>query len=679
MINFNSLNNNRGFKILLLLFFTIIISNRNYADSLDSLRTILGKTKNDSVKISFLRQIAELCNENEINNYANQSLQILENAYQKNKISLAFYNLEKARALYNIGVYHFLFTNNYIETIDHILSSLKLIDGKSNPSLETEDLLASGYNTLATAYLRIGKDELAENYLLKSVFIDSKNGNEEYLANDYNNLAGAYHLLNKFDKAIEYYNKAIFIERKSNDTSILAVRYCNIAKMYLKKRDLDMVWPYLYLAFNNLKNQEGKPAFFEYYEIKFKLLILTKKLNEAKAIIPLIEKIDHINDFEYANYLLYLHEYYIETGDYKSALTAYKQYKAAQDSAVNENIRVKSEVIQLTNDFEKKQLDEKNKNELKFTIEQDKRTRQTFISIAIFFICIVIAVFSFVFYKKLKLTQHQNKIIKQQRSEIKNQHQLLEIKNNAITDSISYSKSIQSTLLAYYNQLNTYFSESFIIYEPKDIIGGDFYWTQKNGNNLLVVVGDCTGHGVPGALISVLAMEALNKIYPTIVDFNNLEELIKKLRTEFNKYYEADSLVTIGIDLSIIYIDRDNNKVTLGGSGSGIIEFNDQGMTKYKFDSYNIGGKLPAIYTNQTQQIDLENNQVFYLFTDGIVDMKGGELKKKFGIKNLQNLLISMQSIPFNDQKLKVENEIFDWNKGSEKIDDITFLAIKIS
>lgn len=657
----------------------LCIFHKNYADSLDSLKTILAKTKNDSVKIAVITQISELCEDSEIITYANQNLQIIEKAFRDNKISLEYYNLEKARSIYNIGYYHFIYTSNFIETINHVLNSIKLIEGKSDLKVEYQDLLSSDYNTIASAYMRIGNSELAKKYLLKSIAIDKKMKNDNYLTNDYNNLAGAYYSLKEFDKAIYYFNLAITIDRKNKDTLLLPTRYCNIAELYLSKRNFSKVQTYLALALNNLRIQADSSNYFHYYKIKFKLFLLTNKINEAKKIIPIIQNLKHINNYEYADYLKYLHDYYVEIGDYKSALTAYKQYKAVDELAVNENIKVKSEVKQLTFDFEKKQLDEKNRNELELTKEQEKRQRQTFISIVIFLICIIIAAFSFIFYKKLKLTQKQNKIIEEQNSKIHHQHQLLEVKNKAITDSINYSKSIQSTLLAHYNQFNAYFKESFVIYEPKDVIGGDFYWTQKTDDkNLLIVVGDCTGHGVPGALISVLAMEALNKIYLTITDLNNFEELIKKLRDEFNKYYESDSLVSIGIDLSIIYIDKVNSRVTLGGSGSTMIGFNNHTMTKYKFDSYNIGGKLPAVYTNQTQQISLENNQVFYLFTDGITDMKGGALNKKYTIKNLENLLVSIQQISFDDQKSKVEQVIFDWNKDSERIDDITFLAIKI-
>ena len=675
MINPFLLIKNRHCRIFLMLLFGLFLSVRGFADSLDSLRTILGKVKNDSVRISVLRQITEICDEDEINNYANQSLSILENAFDNHKISLRYYTIEKARAFYNIGVYHFLFTNNYIETIDNILKTLKLIDGKPNPTMDEEDLLASSYNTIATAYMRIGKHELGEKYLLKSVVIDKKLDNMANLANDYNNLAGAYYLLENFDKAIFYYNEAITLERKESDTSMLAVRYCNIARMYLMNRNLVKVQEYLNLASNNINGNDDSPSLFEYNKIQFKLFILTGKLKEAGQIIPHIKKTKHINDFEYADYLGYLHDYYVAIGDYKSALEAYKQHTTVQDAAVNENIKVKSEVKQLTFDFEKKQLEEKSENELILTKEQEKRKKQTFISIAIFLICLIVIVFSIIFYKRLKLTQHQNKIIKQQRSEIQTQHQLLEVKTKAVTDSINYSKSIQSTLLSHYNHLKT--EKSFIIYEPKDIIGGDFYWTQKNNDNMLVIVGDCTGHGVPGALISVLAIEALNKIYATMNDYSDLHGLIKNLRKEFNKYYESDSLVSIGIDLSIIYFDKEHNKIILSGSGSSIISFNNNVMTRYKFDSYNIGGKLPAICNDQTEELEM-SEQVFYMFTDGVIDMKGGELNKKFSMKNLETLLQLTHSLQFTDQKKKIGDTFNNWNQNSDKIDDITFIGISV-
>jgi len=271
MIKLGSLNNCRGSKILLMLFFTVFIFNKNYADSLDSLKIILSKTKNDSVKIAVLTQISELCDENEIISYANQNLKIIEKAFRENKISLEYYNLEKARSTYNIGYYHFIYTSNYIETINYILNSIKLIEGKSSSNIDYLDLLSSDYSTIATAYMRIGNSELAEKYLLKSIGIDKKIGNENYLTNDYNNIASAYYSLNEFDKAIFYFNLAINTDRKNNDTLLLHIRYCNIAELYLGKRDFSKVQAYLDLALNNLKNQPDSSNYFHYYKIKFKL------------------------------------------------------------------------------------------------------------------------------------------------------------------------------------------------------------------------------------------------------------------------------------------------------------------------------------------------------------------------------------------------------------------------
>ena len=252
-------------KRLLILFFAMCICKIFYADSLDSLKIILAHCKNDSTKIALLTQISELCSENDIIHYADQNLKIIENAYIDKKISLEYYNLEKARAIYNIGYYHFSFTSNYIETINQVLNSIKLIEGKCVSNVEYQDLLSTDYNTIATAYIRIGKNDLAKNYLLKSVEIDKKIGNDNYLTNDYNNLASAYYSLKDFDKAIFYFNLAISIARRNNDTLILAVRYCNIAEMYLTKKNYDQVETYLKLTLNNLKNQ---PQFSNMEKIK---------------------------------------------------------------------------------------------------------------------------------------------------------------------------------------------------------------------------------------------------------------------------------------------------------------------------------------------------------------------------------------------------------------------------
>lgn len=662
----------------MLLAIICLINQDLLSANLDSLINLLPKTKSDSVKISMLAIISEECSEVDILNYANQNLSLIENAYNRKSITFDYYETEKARAYNNIGVYYYSVSANYLEAIDYFLKSISLLEKKINSNQDIDELLSSAYNTIATTYLKLDKYKLAEIYFIKSISLDKKTGNKQYLANDYNNLAALYVTINSFDKALQYFNLSLAIALEDNDSLSIRTRYCNIAALYLRKGAYDLAEVNLEKGFDYLKNQKDSSFFYFPTITKFSLLTQLKKYKEAEKLIPVLEKYKNDNLSDLSNYYKLLYVFYEETGNYKLALQNYKQYKVLSDSVVNETIKNKSEIKQMGFNFEKKQLAEKNKNETLFIQETEKRRKQTYITFFILFVSIVVGAFSVIFYKKFKLTQKQNKIIEDQKSKIISQHQLLEVKNKAITDSINYSKSIQTTLLANNNKFNSYFDETFLIYNPKDIIGGDFYWAHEIDNNLLIVVGDCTGHGVPGALISVLAIEALNKIVATNPGLEELGELIKKLRADFNQYYESGSLVSIGVDLSIIYIDKDKNEITLAGSGATITRLKDNSLSKFKFDSINIGGKLPVSYTCQTIKLPLNKNDVFYLYTDGILDMKGGEFSKKFTSKKLDELFLKVANFSLAEQKEYINQVIHDWNYNSERIDDITMLAIKI-
>ncbi|OFY87307.1 MAG: hypothetical protein A3F72_17570 [Bacteroidetes bacterium RIFCSPLOWO2_12_FULL_35_15] len=646
--------------------------------NLDSLINLLPQIKNDSVKISMLATVSEECSEVDILKYSNQNLLLIENAYNRKSITFDYYETEKARAYNNIGVYYYSVSANYLEAIDYFLKSISLLEKKSNSNQDIDELLSSAYNTIATTYLKLDKYKLAEIYFIKSISLDKKTGNKQYLANDYNNLAALYVTINSFDKALQYFNLSLALALEDNDSLAIRTRYCNIAALYLRKGAYDLAEVNLENGFDYLKNQKDSSFFYFPMITKFSLLTQVKNYKEAEKLIPFLEKFKTDNLSDLSNYYKLLYVFYEETGNYKLALQNYKQYKTLSDSVVSEAIKNKSEIKQMSFNFEKKQLAEKNKNETLFIQETEKRHKQTYITIFTLLISIVVGAFSIVFYKKLKLTQKQNKIIEDQKSEITNQHQLLEVKSKAITDSINYSKSIQTTLLANNNKFNSYFDETFLIYNPKDIIGGDFYWAHEIGNNLLIVVGDCTGHGVPGALISVLAIEALNKIVATNPGLEELDELIKKLRDNFNQYYESSSLVSIGVDLGVIYVDKDKKEIILAGSGATITQLKDNALSKFKFDSINIGGKMPVSYTYQTIRLPLNKNDVFYLYTDGILDMKGGEFSKKFTSKKLEELLLSITDLSLAEQKEYINHVIHHWNFNSERIDDITMLAIKI-
>ncbi len=258
------------------------------------------------------------------------------------------------------------------------------------------------------------------------------------------------------------------------------------------------------------------------------------------------------------------------------------------------------------------------------------------------------------------------------------QKQIIEAQTKNIQDSISYSKDIQTIFLKPLANDNSYFKKSHLIYKPKDVVSGDFYWYKEIADNLFIIVGDCTGHGVPGAIISVLAIQYLEKLVPQISNPKNLHLLSAMLREEFNVYYSQGSRVSIGLDYSVLCINKTEKTIYFSGSGaSNLIKDATQKVIIERFDSINIGGRAPAIYNPQTVVYHRSSVDAICLYTDGIIDQKGGSEKKKFGTNQLKKLFENI-NIHNGDSITKLDATLDEWCGGNEQVDDMTLLALEL-
>jgi serine phosphatase RsbU (regulator of sigma subunit) len=258
---------------------------------------------------------------------------------------------------------------------------------------------------------------------------------------------------------------------------------------------------------------------------------------------------------------------------------------------------------------------------------------------------------------------------------------LLKEKNKKITDSINYASRIQESILPADAEIKKLLPESFIYYQPRDVVSGDFYWLSTVKEKTIIACVDCTGHGVPGAFMSLIGNTLLNEIIneKQIVD---PATILKRLHLEVIKALHQDSDRTQskdGMEMSLCVIDVKAKQIEFAGAMNPLFIVKNNTTTVIKPDIKGIGGDT---YQNQeaefsNQIIPIEKNMSVYMFTDGYMDQFGGPTNKKFNISNFKKLLLEIQSQSMEQQKRSVEQTIKDWQGNGKQIDDMLVIGIK--
>ncbi len=257
-------------------------------------------------------------------------------------------------------------------------------------------------------------------------------------------------------------------------------------------------------------------------------------------------------------------------------------------------------------------------------------------------------------------------------------------KNKNILDSIAYAKRIQDAMLPNEKDWKSLDQDCFVFYQPKDIVSGDFYWLhhqeKDNGSVLHVAVGDCTGHGVPGALMSILGMSSIQEIYAqdgTYYPNQILDQLRKKITFNLKQTGEFGEQKD-GMDLGLIHYFPEEKKLEFAGANTAVWIVRDHGLMVLKGDRMPIGIQYGPEQTFTLQSLQLQPGDWIYLFTDGFVDQPGGEFGKKYLSKNFKSFLLSIHHLPAQEQKKSVEEEFQIWKKESEQMDDVLVFGLHV-
>lgn len=260
---------------------------------------------------------------------------------------------------------------------------------------------------------------------------------------------------------------------------------------------------------------------------------------------------------------------------------------------------------------------------------------------------------------------------------VKDRTAQLHEKNQEITDSISYARRIQNAVLPSFSLVQEHFKDSFILYKPRDIVSGDFYWFEKKGNVLLIAAADCTGHGVPGAMLSVVCSNAL---YRSVNEFDLTvpgEILDKARELVLENLAKSGEGINDGMDISLCAVNTETGKVSWSGANNNLWYLRNGALCEVKAHKQPIGlTSVPKPFP--THELPVSAGDILYLVTDGFADQFGGEKGKKFKRSQLEALLHATGSMPLATQKRTLDHIFENWRGEHEQVDDVTIVGIRI-
>jgi serine phosphatase RsbU (regulator of sigma subunit) len=412
------------------------------------------------------------------------------------------------------------------------------------------------------------------------------------------------------------------------------------------------------------------------------LYTILKKYKDAESyLLKSLNIADSIGSLEMqTNQHKSLSDLYTKTGKYLLALDHYKKSILIRDSMFNKENTEKLVRSEMNFEFEKKQAIEKSENEKKEAIARQEKQKQRIILFSVVAGLIVVLFFSVSLFNRFKLTEKQKKIIEGQKEEVEKKNEMIEEKQNAILDSINYAKRIQIALLASDKLLKDNLHDYFVLFKPKDIVAGDFYWGSVTPEGFIYVTGDCTGHGVPGAFMSLLNIsmlsEAINQkqiLRPDLILNHVRREIIQALNPEGSAEESKD-----GMDVIICKLDLEKMKLEFAAANSSFIIVRNNEIIHCKCDKMPVGKSYDnnTLFTYNT--INLSKGDVIYTFTDGYADQFGGPKGKKYKYKQLENLLLSNSHFSMAEQKQLLDDFFENWKGVLEQVDDVCVIGVRV-
>ncbi|HLC83178.1 MAG TPA: tetratricopeptide repeat protein, partial [Bacteroidia bacterium] len=566
---------------------------------------------------------------------------------------------------------------NYSKAIEEYLSSLS-----SYERMNDKDGISIAYNNIGLNYERQAQPEKALDYYQKSLKRKLEIGKPLGIAQAKINIGNIYISLKKYDSSLKFFNEALEIQKELNNSTLEATIINSIGIIYQEQQKYDAAVGYFMKALV-IRNKIGDK--YGANDIRNNLAIINNIQGKyPKAIEYALESYDAAVEMQNLELVKQspqtLSSSYEKSGNSNDALKYYKIYNAYKDSVYNKENTEKSIQAELKYEFSKKAEKENLAREKQELEQKEAVKRQTIIRNFLILGFVLLLIVAFLIYRNLKQKQKANNQLQFAYSQIEEKSNLLEEKNKEVFDSIKYAKRLQEAILPNNDFIKKLFPESFVFYKPKDIVSGDFYWFEHWGNKKMFAAVDCTGHGVPGAFMSIVGYNLLNQAInehgltkPNLI----LNELNKGITKTLKQTFE-DSAVKDGMDISLCSYDEKTNVLEYSGAFNSLWLLRDNAIVEIKADKQPVGlflGEELKSFTNQ--EIPVKKGDIFYVFTDGYADQFGGPKGKKFKYKQLQNILLANASKTMDEQKNILENSITSWQGNLEQIDDILIIGVR--
>ncbi|MDX1653568.1 MAG: tetratricopeptide repeat protein [Brumimicrobium sp.] len=604
-----------------------------------------------------------------------KALEYFKEADKITKITGDIYN--RSKALSTIAV---IYKNQgeYKKALDYNFEALLMAKESKDP-----DQIALVYSNIGILYKNLEDYDKAIDYYKKSLTLYEQTNNKKHIGRMFNNMGVALKNQKKYDEALIYYEDAIKIAKELNREGDLIGAYTNAANILYTQKKYDEAKEYLLEAAEIGEKNDSKTSLVNVYS---SLGLTYLKLGQKKKSLSLFQKMmqyaeEMKSDKFKAEAHENLYEYYSQVNDYKEALYHYKEFiklkdelndSETQKAAIEKETEYKYQMKKIADSVAFAEQNRMNEQLVKEKEKQLKATKNQQIMLGV--VAVLILVFAFFMYNRFKVTQKQHNIIDKQK-------QIVEHKNKEISDSIDYAKRIQDAILPSRHSLTENLKNGFVLFKPKDVVSGDFYWSESFGDKTYLAVADCTGHGVPGAMLSVICSNALSMVLleekvkePGKILDHTREIIIQKLK-------KSGEFVNDGMDISLCAIDKHTHEIKWAGANNGIWiiqnTFSGKELKEIKPDKQPIG-----IYDRAqdftTHSLTLNPGDSIYLFSDGFADQFGGKSGKKYKSRALKKFLLSVFHYSMDEQKELLEKEFESWKGDHDQVDDVCILGVKL-
>jgi len=536
-----------------------------------------------------------------------------------------------------------------------------------------DDLLVAQcrYN-LGMGYYSQEEREKALAYLLKALPVFQKTSDPDYLVPCLISIGVLYQDLGQYATSILFYRKAIDWSKSSGQNVYLGMAFTNLAVNYTYLERYDSAAVNSTRGMTQFTSQRDSLNLAWAYNVKANILYACGQADSGRYYnlrsLQVSEKRQQLHEQKISYEKLYY--YYRQRRNFEKALDYYQQYHTISDSIANDENRLLLARHEIEYAYTKKEEQfqlETQKNALQFA---EERKRNYIILASVVAILAVSLFFGYMVYKSLNLEKKAKRIVLAQKG-------IIEEKQKEIIDSIHYAKSLQEAILPPMLLWKKQLPDSFILYKPKDIVAGDFYWMEKSQGILFFAVADCTGHGVPGAMVSVVCSNALNR---SVLEFRLSDpgEILDKARELVIATFEkSEKQVRDGMDISLCAFDPQTLLLRWAGANNPLWLVRGNKLQKTGPDKQPVGEYIDETPFT-TKEMQLEPGDMLYLFSDGYADQFGGPDGKKFKYKQLETLVQKTAVLPCHEQETIFAQTFEHWKGTHEQIDDVCVIGIRV-